>query len=275
MRPDTTTAGRPTVVASSRPPSPTSSTATSTPLAAEVVERERGAAPRRRWRRAGRRACRARPRRPRHRPRRSAGRPRGSARDSRRGGARCRARRGGPRPGGSPPASRRPSPCRWCRRRGRCGSARSGLAERGEQRLDALEPGAHPGPLPAAQARGCRATASRYVMRAARRGSAKKARRRRRMSRSSRRSTTRSTRPCSSRNSERWKPSGSGWRIVSAITRGPAKPMSARGSARMRSPSMAKLRRHAARGRVGEERRSTARAPRRGAGAPPRSWPSA
>ena len=37
------------------------------------------------------------------------------------------------------------------------------------------------------------------------------------------------------------KPSGSGWRIVSAITRGPAKPMSARGSARMTSPSMAKL----------------------------------
>ena len=61
------------------------------------------------------------------------------------------------------------------------------------------------------------------------------------MSLSSRRSTIRSSCPCSSRNSERWKPSGSGWRIVSAMTRGPAKPMSARGSARMTSPSMAKL----------------------------------
>src|SRR5438094_387295 len=38
----------------------------------------------------------------------------------------------------------------------------------------------------------------------------------------------RSSWPCSRRNSERWKPSGNGWRIVSAITRGPAKPMSAR-----------------------------------------------
>src|SRR5439155_1398871 len=41
----------------------------------------------------------------------------------------------------------------------------------------------------------------------------------------------RSSWPCSRRNSERWKPSGNGWRIVSAITRGPAKPMSAHGRA--------------------------------------------
>ena len=87
-----------------------------------------------------------------------------------------------------------------------------------------------------------RATASRYVMACPWVAqAAKKARRRRRVSRSSRRSTTRSSWPCSSRNSERWKPSGSGWRIVSAMTRGPAKPMSARGSAMMTSPSMAKL----------------------------------
>ncbi len=87
-----------------------------------------------------------------------------------------------------------------------------------------------------------RATASAYVMRrsvGAR--PLKKARMRRSVARSSRRSTTRSSWPCSSRNSERWNPSGSGWRMVSAITRGPAKPMSARGSARMRSPSIAKL----------------------------------
>src|SRR5262249_22124911 len=45
------------------------------------------------------------------------------------------------------------------------------------------------------------------------------------------RSTMRSSIPCSSRNSDRWKPSGSVWRIVCSITRGPAKPMRALGSA--------------------------------------------
>src|SRR6202140_4721776 len=45
--------------------------------------------------------------------------------------------------------------------------------------------------------------------------------------------------PCSRRNSERWKPGGSFWRIVCSITLGPAKPMSAPGSAILRSPSMA------------------------------------
>ena len=49
-----------------------------------------------------------------------------------------------------------------------------------------------------------------------------------------------SSMPCSSRNSERWKPSGSVWRIVCSMTRGPAKPMSALGSAMFRSPSIAK-----------------------------------
>src|SRR5918993_2962742 len=43
----------------------------------------------------------------------------------------------------------------------------------------------------------------------------------------SRRSTTRSSMPRSSRNSLRWKPSGSFWRIVCSITRGPAKPINA------------------------------------------------
>src|SRR5437773_12342424 len=62
---------------------------------------------------------------------------------------------------------------------------------------------------------------------------------------------------CSRRNSERWKPSGNGWRIVSAITRGPAKPMSARGSARITSPSIRSEER-----RVGKECRA------RGAAAP-------
>ena len=47
--------------------------------------------------------------------------------------------------------------------------------------------------------------------------------------------------PCFSRNSLRWKPSGSFCRMVCSITRGPAKPISAPGSAMFRSPSMAKL----------------------------------
>ena len=55
----------------------------------------------------------------------------------------------------------------------------------------------------------------------------------------SERSTMKSSIPCSSRNSERWKPSGSVWRIVCSITRGPAKPISALGSAMFRSPSIA------------------------------------
>ncbi len=53
------------------------------------------------------------------------------------------------------------------------------------------------------------------------------------------RETIRSTIPCSSRNSERWKPGGSCWRIVCSITRGPAKPISASGSAIVMSPSIA------------------------------------
>ena len=51
--------------------------------------------------------------------------------------------------------------------------------------------------------------------------------------------TIESTMPCCSRNSERWKPSGSFCRIVCSMTRGPAKPMSALGSAMMTSPSIA------------------------------------
>ena len=46
-----------------------------------------------------------------------------------------------------------------------------------------------------------------------------------------RRSTIMSTNPCSRRNSDRWKPSGRSDPIVSRITRGPANPMRASGSA--------------------------------------------
>ncbi len=54
------------------------------------------------------------------------------------------------------------------------------------------------------------------------------------------RGSTRSTIPCSKRNSEVWKPSGSFWPIVCSITDGPAKPMCAPGSAISTSPSVAK-----------------------------------
>src|SRR5690554_1656141 len=47
--------------------------------------------------------------------------------------------------------------------------------------------------------------------------------------------------PCSNRNSLRWKPSGSFSRTVCSITRGPAKPISALGSARFKSPNIARL----------------------------------
>src|ERR1043165_2525153 len=53
--------------------------------------------------------------------------------------------------------------------------------------------------------------------------------------------TTKSTKPCSCRNSLRWKPSGSSTLIVFQIVRGPAKPIRALGSAMMKSPSIAKL----------------------------------
>jgi hypothetical protein len=43
--------------------------------------------------------------------------------------------------------------------------------------------------------------------------------------------------PFSSRNSARWKPSGSFSRTVCSITRGPAKPISAPGSAITTSPT--------------------------------------
>ena len=59
------------------------------------------------------------------------------------------------------------------------------------------------------------------------------------VARISRRDTTMSTMPCSIRYSERWKPSGSFSRIVCSMTRGPAKPISAPGSAMWTSPSMA------------------------------------
>src|SRR6185369_14459591 len=57
--------------------------------------------------------------------------------------------------------------------------------------------------------------------------------------RRSERGTTMSIIPCSSRYSARWKPSGNFSRIVCSITRWPAKPISAPGSASWTSPSIA------------------------------------
>ena len=53
------------------------------------------------------------------------------------------------------------------------------------------------------------------------------------------RCTTMSTMPCACRYSARWNPSGSFSRTVCSMTRGPAKPISAPGSAMWMSPSMA------------------------------------
>ena len=61
------------------------------------------------------------------------------------------------------------------------------------------------------------------------------------VSRSWRRSTIMSTAPFSIRNSARWKPAGSFSRTVFSMTRGPAKPISALGSAMTMSPTNAKL----------------------------------
>ena len=79
------------------------------------------------------------------------------------------------------------------------------------------------------------------VRRAAAAGRAGEAQRRAIVGLSSRRSTIASIIPFSRRNSLRWNPSGSFCRMVCSITRGPAKPMSALGSAMFTSPSMAKL----------------------------------
>ena len=87
------------------------------------------------------------------------------------------------------------------------------------------------------------------------------------LSRSWRRSTIMSIAPFSSRNSERWKPSGSVSRTVCSMTRGPAKPMSAPGSAMHDVADEGEARRDAAHGRIGEDRDE--RLPRR------RSWCSA
>ena len=113
--------------------------------------------------------------------------------------------------------TRRCSPCRWCRRRGARGSrARGGSS--------------------AASASCIRSRPSRIVggRRALRRSRAPPAASAARHSsspsgpsswpsfaRSSLRGTMASIIPCSSRNSERWKPSGSFWRMVCSMTRGP------------------------------------------------------
>ena len=55
------------------------------------------------------------------------------------------------------------------------------------------------------------------------------------------RPTIASQKPCSRMNSERWNPAGSFFRAVCSITRGPANAVSAPGSAKVMSPSMAKL----------------------------------
>jgi hypothetical protein len=60
--------------------------------------------------------------------------------------------------------------------------------------------------------------------------------------------------PFSSRNSARWNPSGSFWRTVCSITRGPAKPISALGLGDDDVAEHREAGRHAAHGRIGEHR---------------------
>ena len=62
-----------------------------------------------------------------------------------------------------------------------------------------------------------------------------------RVERISERFTIISIAPFSSKNSLRWKPSGNFSRTVCSITRGPAKPINAFGSAMFTSPNIAKL----------------------------------
>ena len=51
--------------------------------------------------------------------------------------------------------------------------------------------------------------------------------------------TIKSKKPCSTKNSEVWNPSGKSLPMVSLITLGPAKPIKALGSAIFKSPSLA------------------------------------
>ncbi len=64
--------------------------------------------------------------------------------------------------------------------------------------------------------------------------------------------TTASSMPCSSRNSLRWKPGGSLVRMVCSITRGPANPISAPGSANVQIAQHSERRGHSAGRGIGE-----------------------
>src|SRR5262249_59293894 len=88
-----------------------------------------------------------------------------------------------------------------------------GIANRVEQRLDALEPGAHARDLATAERQDAcdrfpvgHDPADRFRL-------AKNPSMRRRVSRSWRRPTTSPPCPCSRRNAERWKPAGRGGRM--------------------------------------------------------------
>ena len=186
-------------------------------------------------------------------PRRSARRRGGCARGSARGAARCRRAPAAPPPRARRAASPRPSPCRWCRRRGPPAAAG---ARGGRARPAGARSGRATGRSPWGAARsGARGSASLGgIMERGAGASSTGAgrspctnggwlvRSRSRVASSSRMSlrvTTRSSMPWSSRYSARWKPSGRVSRMVCSITRGPAKQISAPGSAICTSPSMA------------------------------------
>ena len=155
------------------------------------------------------------------------------------GGARCRGRRASRRRRAiDGEQARRSSPCRWCRPPGPR-AASCGRPSAAQQRAR-IEPEVEADAVPrSSRARIAGHSAARVI------GARPPASQRQTAwpgwPSARGRGTTRSRKPCSSRNSLRWKPSGSFWRMVCSITRGPAKPISAPGSAMFRSPSMAKL----------------------------------
>ena len=69
----------------------------------------------------------------------------------------------------------------------------------------------------------------------------------------SRRSTTRSSMPCSARNSLRWNPSGSFWRMVCSMTRGPGEADERLGLGDVHVAQHREAGGHAAGGRVGQD----------------------
>ena len=172
---------------------------------------------------------------------RSARRRRRCARGSRRGAATCSARRAGPARAAAPRRWPRRCPCRSCPAMWRTGIREVRIAQLGEQRARALESELE-------CRRSCARTGSRAPPGSSVRATSTPWRPAcrscggaagRRCASGPCRCTTWSTMPWSRRNSAVWNPSGRSCPSVCLMTRGPAKPITAPGSARIASPSIA------------------------------------